>query len=279
MTGKGCTPAAIPVEKDGRRLIWHDEFNGDTLNMDHWSFVRLMDNEISSYINDRRHIRVEDGMLHMQAHREKDGFSLCEACTTKGKLLFKYGYLEMRARLPFRHCAWPSFWMLGNTAYHDDAIGWFAEVDIFEVFSSADSLSPNLHKWRDGENHEMLPGAENGVARRYTFQNPETLNDEFHVYGFSWDEREMGFYVDDKRYFSIRIDGESPFVSEKWPDARGFHEPLYINLNNEFFTDRITWLPEAAVRDSDPFPIDYYVDWIRLYQNPDKESIYYIGHD
>lgn len=30
---------------------------------------------------------------------------------------FKYGYLEIRACVPFRHGAWPSFWMKSNTPF------------------------------------------------------------------------------------------------------------------------------------------------------------------
>ena len=101
---------------------------------------RTMNGIGNIYENTHKNIRVENNNLHMQIHRCGDTFSLCEGLTTLDRMFFKYGYLEMRAKIPFRHCAWPSFWLLGNTKFHNKDIGWFAEIDIFEVFSSEDTL-------------------------------------------------------------------------------------------------------------------------------------------
>lgn len=263
----------IPKIKNGRTLVWHDEFDESTVNADKWSMIRSMNCVGQIYDNSEKHIRIENNNLLMQIHKCGDTFSLCEGLTTKSAMNFKYGYLEMRAKIPYRHCAWPSFWLLGNTCFHNESEKWFAEIDIFEVFSSVDSAGPNLHKWGSGE-HEMLPGDENNPYRAYKFENPETLNDEFHIYGFSWDEHEMGFYIDDNCYFKVTIDDSSNFKSELFPTISGFHEPVYILLNNEMFTEKSDWLPEGfAVTPDDPMPIDYYVDWIRLYQNSETDVL------
>ncbi len=270
-----CTSLNIPAEKYGRRLIWHDEFNREKIDEEKWTFFRSMNCENRIYNNDTRHARIENSNLQLQIYREDDGkYSLPEGLATKETMLFKYGYVEMRAKIPFRHCAWPSFWMLGNTPFHNEKIGWFAEIDIFEVFSSENLLIPNLHKWGKA-GHEMLTGSENDIVRAYQFKNNKTLNDEYHIYGFEWDAHEVKFFVDNECYYHFPIDENSGFTSAVYPDTGGFHEPLYIIINNEMFTKESEWYPcGSAATAEDSMPINYCVDWVRLYQNPETESIY-----
>ena len=71
-------------------------------------------------------------------------------------MTFKYGYLEMRARVPVGRGVWPSLWMKSNVnpegAEIAERLGckpeadYFTEIDIFEVFGN-NSVSSQLHKW------------------------------------------------------------------------------------------------------------------------------------
>ena len=265
----------VPLTKHGRKLVWHDEFTGKTLNPENWHMQRSMFTENRIYDNGEKHIRIENNNLHMQIHRNGDTYSLPQGLSTKNCMNFKYGYLEMRAKIPYRHSAWPSFWLLGNTPFHNPKLNWHAEVDIFEVFSSVNRISPNLHKWGT-HGHTMLPGIENSIVRAYNFENYENLNNEYHTYGFLWDEHEMAFLIDDNCYFKSCIDEKSSFVSQNYPTTEGFHEFLYIILNNEMFTESSKWKPDgSAATPEDPMPIDYWVNWIRLYQNSEKEKIHF----
>ena len=268
----------FPLEKLGRKLVWNDEFAGTSLNEEQWTNARLMDNLVATYDNSEKNLRVENNNLYMQVNRLDDGsYTLSESVTTKNRMSFKYGYLEMRAKLPYRHAAWPSLWMLADRDYHDESIGWCAEIDILEVFSSASELSANLHKWGDGNSgHEDISNISSKKDRSYKFSNPDTLNDEYHIYGFAWDKDKMQFFVDGVLYYEILINENSPFVSETYNNTDGFHEPVYIILNNEIFTDKLDWYPEnGCITDEDEMPIDYYVDYIRLYQDSEQESIYF----
>lgn len=54
----------------------------------------------------------------------------------------------------------------------------------------------------------------------------------------------------------------------------GFHDPEGIILNNEIFTPGHGWCPkdrELTLVD-EPFPIEYDIDWVRLWQKPDSEE-------
>ncbi len=272
----------IPLEKENRKLVWHDEFDGEKIDKRKWSNERLMDNSATVYDNSEKHMRIEDGMLHLQVHRSGDTYSLPEAVTTKYTMLFRYGYVEMRARIPYSIGAWPSFWLKSDTPYLKKEEGrnnYFVETDIFEVFSSKCTAVSNLHKWGriDGKPvHEMYWQEGKQVEKSYTFKNFENLNNEFHIYGLLWDEHSIKFSVDGEWYFEAAIDENSSWKSESYPDVKGFHDPQYLILNNEIFTEsRCTWMPEGTSLTKDSkMPIDYYVDYIRLYQKGENEKLY-----
>ena len=95
--------------KQGRVLVWHDEFDKNEIDYDKWIFWRTMSSKDRIYYNGKETVRVENGNLHMQSHRTEDKkfpFALSEGFTTKYTMNWKYGYLEMRAKVPFRHGAW-----------------------------------------------------------------------------------------------------------------------------------------------------------------------------
>ncbi len=265
-----------PYEKLGRALVWHDEFDGTTLDKNKWEFSETMWNAKHEHVNDSRHVRVDGGKLHMQIHKSsKSGktYSMASGVATTNTMLFKYGYLEMRAKVPFRKGAWPSFWCTSKTPLQEakDRM----EVDIFEVWSSTDRLSANLHKWStDGTKHVAIPSGGNWPNLTYIFKNPANLNNEYHTYGFEWDKKTMSFYVDDFRFATINIASESAnFGAGKGylPEMDMFQDWLRVIINNECFGQGDPYATSTNVlTDSDTMPIDYYIDYVRLYQNTNQ---------
>ena len=272
---KDAVKYGIEYVKKGRVLVWHDEFDKDEIDTDKWIFWRTMSGADQIYDNCKENCRIDNGQDHMQAHRTDDPekpFTLSEGLTTKYTMNWKYGYLEMRAKIPFRHGAWPSFWTQSSTVFQKTP--WMCETDIFEVFSSDRNAVANLHKWGMGK-HCMLPGGEGSLKRAYTFEKFENLNDEYHVYGYEWDPEFMTFYVDGEEFAKFPIDPvNGNFGYEVIDGTSGFHDFQFIIVNNEIFTEKRGWAPEGSrITADDELPIDYYIDWMRLYQNPEKEEI------
>ncbi len=267
----------IPDKIGERVLVWHDEFDGETLDMTKWEFSQSMSNADVIYDNGPENIRIENNTLIMQANRTKSGdkpYTLAQGLTTKNVMGFKYGYLEMRAKVPFRHGAWPSFWAMSFPKLHNTDIGWGAEVDIFEVFSNKNKLFPNLHKHGPNRSHVMIQDEQNPHrSGGYVFPEGVDPND-FHTYGFEWTDKFMKFYIDGECYHTYNITDEYDFGTDKLPGMGGYHEHLYILINNEIFTENSAWKPQgSALTAEDEMPITYQIDYIRLYQNPDSESI------
>ena len=142
---------AEPVMREGRKLVWRDEFEGTKLDLNKWRFRRSMNGKDCKYVNDERTVRVQNGLLRLHvlpAGETNRPFMLPEGLTTHETMSFRYGYLEMRARVPFRHGAWPSFWLQSVSRWR--SVPWMAEVDVFEAFSSSNQIASALHKWGRG---------------------------------------------------------------------------------------------------------------------------------
>ncbi len=191
-------------------------------------------------------------------------------------MVYKYGYLEMRAKVPFKKGMWPSFWLRPDTAPWNKAT-YSGEIDIFEV-SADNSFSTGLHKWYrkdDGTfSNSAISGRGNILegALRYSFDNTDIAN-EYHIYGFEWTPDYMAFYVDNRLYCKIDITDETGEYDQNVPGMDCFRSYYYICLNNWVFTDSEQyWMPDRAetLPDFAQDGIDYRIDYIRLYQNKNE---------
>ncbi len=156
----------------GYTLVWNDEFNDTSLNLEKWSFNNNMEIPGTQNITDERACRMVDGNLVMITDiddPEARTYTTNYSVTTHDTMNFSGGYLEMRAKVPFYGMGeWPSFWAtsgdsaLFNACYTvpngvtpvqagatkaKDVKGYAVEVDFFEVFSSTGTCAPNMHRW------------------------------------------------------------------------------------------------------------------------------------
>ncbi len=104
-------------------LVWQDEFDGPELDASKWSYrvwaPRKVNDEDQAYTARTKNVRVEDGHLVIEAHREDyDGARYTSArIHTSGKADFLYGRFEVRAKLPRGQGTWPAIWMLPSDPF------------------------------------------------------------------------------------------------------------------------------------------------------------------
>ena len=172
-------------------------------------------------------------------------------------MTFKYGYLEMRARVPYGNPMWPSFWLQSNRTIEKTLTEYMTEVDIFEVFGNK-KATPNIHKWINGRSIQANNTSNGPLYKKsYTFtKDLATLNSEYHIYGFLVDETEMSFFIDGEKYATISAD------DIYWGEgSKGINDYFYVILSLGF------WHNSQNGENSTSFPANYCVDYVRLYQN------------
>ena len=272
---------------DGRKLVWSDEFGAEDIS----EITTLTQNYDTMYSNDSNLVvsRSENNyfvdkntgelVLRITSDGNKN-YTTAKSVTTRGIMSFKYGYLEMRAKVPYKKCVWPSFWLQPNKSSWNSASN-IGEKDILEVFSSKDTAVANLHKWYLDTSDNIYKtdqiGARGNILygdgqRKYVFSSPEKAQ-EYHTYGFEWTEEFMAFYIDGELYYKVSITEEDDY-SKEHPGMDCFHKYYYVCFNNWMYTQEQTSAPSShwVENNEDVGSVDYRIDYIRLYQR-DGESM------
>jgi beta-glucanase (GH16 family) len=159
-------------------------------------------NEVQYYTDRRDNSYVSDGTLKIVLKKESyNGSPYTSArLLSKGKYSFKYGKIEVRAKLPAGGGTWPAIWMLGENI---SSVGWPAcgEIDIMEhVGNQLNKIFGTLHH----------PGHSGG--------NPDggnvmvsNVTTEFHKYTCEWSSTTIRFYVDEVPFYTFSNSAGLPF--------------------------------------------------------------------
>lgn len=191
------------------KAIWSDEFNVDGVpDATKWAYdIGIGDwgwgnNEAQYYTSRADNVKVQNGVLKIIAQRENySGSNYTSArIKTQGKFTFKYGRVEMRAKLPSGGGTWPALWMLGNNI---TTAGWPAcgEIDIME------HLGNQLNKIYGTLHH---PGHSGGNADSRTVDIANATS-EFHIYALDWRADAIKFYVDNQLFYTFTNTSSLPF--------------------------------------------------------------------
>ena len=227
------------------KLVWGDEFDGQVLDETKWivrDYPDYSDNKVDM-IKDEDTFAMSDGNLIMKAIVQADGtYKLCDAIKSDTSFTFNKGYLEMRARVPDGKGVYSSFWTVGDGL----------EIDIFESLGMAHTQRANIHFWRSAENggHTSLDGVVKGEDRQYVLGNG-SLFDEYHTIGLYWDDTTVRVMYDGVVYY------------EQSTDNFGAQKDAFICIIAGF---NVGWAGRTQPDENVKFPLEYHIDYIRLYQ-------------
>ena len=146
--------------------------------------------------------------------------------STSSSFSFRYGQMEVKAKLPKGDWIWPAIWLLPvNNEYGK----WPAsgEIDIMEsrgnnnypdeLGGGNDSFSSTLHWGPDFLGHKF-----EDTSKKY--KHFQSLSNDFHTYGLYWDEKVLYTYIDDPSNKVLEIDMTTQSFWE-----RGNFKPQYEN--------------------------------------------------
>lgn len=258
------------------KMVWNDEFDGKGApDPAKWTYEEgfVRNREDQYYVKDRReNARVENGQLIIEARKEKwknprftskedsdwtknrEYAEYTSAClVTQDLAAWKYGKVEIRAKLPMGTGAWPAFWMMGQDI---KKIGWpkCGEIDIMEHVSTSRGTVYGTAHWPNRNQAEKQHTSEG-----YTIRNDNLK--EWHTYGIEWNEKEMKFFFDGKEYGKLDLSKADNSVEEGQGDGRNpFRKPHYLLIN---LAVGGAW---GGPPDSADFPQKLILDYVRVYE-------------
>lgn len=254
-----CHDKPSPATTGFARLVWSDEFDKPGVpDAAKWNYD-LADgcpnvcgwgnNELQYYTDDPKNVRVENGNLVIEAHKEeKEGKAYTSTrIVSKGKGDWLYGRVEVRAKLPRGKGTWPAIWMLSTDWKYG---GWPAsgEIDIMEHVGFDPGI---VHGTIHTESYNHIKGTQK--EGKVTVAN---ASDAFHVYAVEWTKDKMTFIVDNNAYYSVSRSPSEDFNG--WPFDQRFHLIMNIAVGGN-------WGGMQGVDDS-IWPQRMEVDYVRVYQ-------------
>lgn len=286
--------AALPAAAraaDGWALVWSDDFDGKRIDRSKWSLEDDCwgggNDERQCYTGSARNAAIEDGKLVITARHERVTGPALPAdlratssapdaqvvrefssarLTTRGKAAWRYGRIEVRARLPQGQGTWPAIWMLPERNGYGP---WAAsgEIDILEVVNLG---VPCAHCPGGRENTVLgtLHFGGKAPANQHKGEEvpfPTVLDGGFHTYAVEWEPERITWLFDGQPY-AVRKAGEWFTTATPAPGAP-FDRPFHLIINLAIGGR----LPEGrglgGVR-LDGYPKRMEVDWVRIWQRP-----------
>jgi beta-glucanase (GH16 family) len=257
------TALAAPPALTDRTQAWQqtfgDEFNGIALDPTKWSScywwvsgsgcTNTGNAELEWYTP--ANVIEGDGTLKLRAQKQTtlapDGKTYeytsgmissgrdSNLLSTPPKFQFKYGYMEMRAKLPRGTGLWPAFWTLPSSH------GWPPEIDVMEGRGDRPT-DVNVGVYNKDATGKTVHGSVwvTGLAD-YTA--------DFHTFAVDWEPTFLSYYIDGVERIRVTDPARIPT------------EPMYV-LANLAVGGNWPGSPDANT----PFPSDLEIDWIHVFE-------------
>ena len=248
-----------------RKLLWFQDFSNHSLNSideniwnydlgdgSHVGLIGWGNNEREFYTKDS--ISVQSSLIIQATHQGDESpiqtyYGPAEWTSgkihTANKVGFKFGYLEVRAKMPHGKGTWPAIWLLGDSLNHGVAWPMCGEIDIFEGTGNHPfQIQGTLH----GPEYFGADGA------TMIFQHSNELSEDFHTYAISWSENRMEWFFDGEIYNTISSEDEV-MRDREWPFNAEFYLILNLAIGGWFAGDVDPELRSAH----------FEIDWIKYF--------------
>ncbi|HKJ49178.1 MAG TPA: glycoside hydrolase family 16 protein [Christiangramia sp.] len=247
------------------QLVWNDDFNTPGKpDPEKWNyetgFIRNLEEQI--YTKRKKNVRIKNGKLEITALKEEyknhrydpdvqnyrinTEFSdyTSGSITTKDKFEFKYGRVEVRAKLPAGNGVWPAIWMLGAN-FEEIDYPLAGEIDIMEhVGKEPQEVHATVHfPWNN----------KNGIKSNGGTKKLEDPSSNFHVYSVDWTPEKIEFLIDNKSYHIFKIE-------DAGKENNPFRKPFYLILNLALGGN---W---PGPVDAEILPQKFLIDYVRVYK-------------
>lgn len=247
-------------------LVWSDEFDTNgPVDTSKWFHQTQLPNgnswyngELQHYTNRTDNANQANGILNIVAKREvyfnQGQTKQFTSARLNSKFAFKYGRVDVRAKLPIGAGTWPAIWMLGKniiepggywTSTHGTT-NWPAcgEIDIMEHWGTNQNvISSAVHRPVNG-NLSVDEYVTNG-------QYKSGVSTNFHIYSVEWDSQKLRFLVDGIPHLTYNPPVKNQYT---WP----FDAEQYILLNVAIEPSVTSNFSQSSME----------VDYVRVYQQP-----------
>ncbi len=244
------------VSDNGFELVWFDEFDYTGLpDSTKWSYDTEGNedgwgNQEAQYYTEaiEENASVSDGILHITALKKSMEGKEFTSARLISKADWKYGKIEVRAKLPDAVGTWPAIWMMpGDWSFNDGNWPDIGEIDIMEHVGYERGI---IHASTHSKDYQWQIGTQKTATI-----DIKDATEQFHSYILEWTQDSLKAFVDDTLYFAYANEG---LGETKWP----YDKPFYLILNVAVGG---AWGSVKGI-DEKAFPQTMEIDYVRVYK-------------
>lgn len=243
-----CPASAAPWDKPGWTITFHDELDQGVLAPGAWGKrykwgEAQINGELQAYIDDA--FQFQGDVLRITGKHEQGQYAGETFQYTSGVIASvheqKFGFFEIRCRMPKGQGLWPAFWLLGKVGA--DGVN---EIDIHEFLGhEVDKVYMTIH-WG--------PSYEQGHESDSTSYTGVDLTADFHTFAVEWETDHVTWFIDGQERFKHTGAGVPQVemyaianlaIGGSWPGA-----------------------PDGTTE----FPAYYDVDYVRIYERSAEDA-------
>jgi beta-glucanase (GH16 family) len=163
------------------------------------------------------------------------------AITTEGSFAQRYGYFEMRAKLPAGQGLWPAFWLLPVDG------SWPPELDVVEMLGHEPGVIYLTAHSNIGNDH---------TKEAFSIKVADT-SEAYHDYGVDWEPDFITWYFD-----------EQAVARAKTP--KDMNKPMYL-LINLAVGGQGSW--PGPTDKTTPLPAHMRIQYVKAYRSPSAKGL------
>jgi beta-glucanase (GH16 family) len=235
-------------------LIWEDSFTTKDLDTSKWSIIERNNADWGNYMSSNKElIRIKREKLHLGGivNNKREGDTvpyLTGGIMSKGKFAFKFGKIEIRAKLEQAQGAWPALWMLADQPQYG-SYPRNGEIDLMEHLNYDSIIYQTVHSY-----YTLNLGNETNPLSSSTSRVDSA---KFNTYAMEWFSDKLIFSLNGKQTFTYpKLEDGDP---SQWP----FDQPFYILMDMQLGGK---WVGKVEPKD---LPVKMIVDWVRVYKRID----------
>ena len=220
---------SIAFQQSAYSLVWSDEFDyAGAVDASKWFHQTYPPNNGSWFNNEEQHYTnqlsnssVDNGTLKITAIKESyedpstGSTKQYTSARLNSKYAFKYGRVEVRAKLPPAQGTWPAIWTLGKNisetgaywqtqGYGDTSWPFCGEIDIMEQDTNKSKTSGAFH----------FPDTSGNHTYTYDTIDVSDTGNTWHVYAMEWTAESISLMVDGVVFHSLN-NSQNPYFDNE----------------------------------------------------------------